>query len=77
MSTTSYQSIITLEPGKRSGKPTVRGLRITVYDVLSYLAAGMTPAEILADFPTLTEADIHACLSYAADREHQLLVAHA
>jgi uncharacterized protein (DUF433 family) len=74
---TSYQSIITLEPGKRSGKPTIRGLRITVYDILSYMAAGMTPDEILADFPTLTEADIQACLSYAADREHQLLVAHA
>lgn len=74
---TSYQSIITLEPGKRSGKPTIRGLRITVYDILSYLAAGMTLDEILADFPTLTEADIQACLSYAADREHQLLVAHA
>jgi uncharacterized protein (DUF433 family) len=74
---TPYQSIITLEPGKRSGKPTIRGLRITVYDILSYLAAGMTPQEILADFPLLTEADIQACLSYAADREHQLLVAHA
>jgi uncharacterized protein (DUF433 family) len=74
---TSYQAIIRLEPGKRSGKPTIRGLRITVYDVLSYLAAGMTPDEILADFPTLTEEDIQACLSYAADREHQLLVAHA
>jgi len=73
---TSYQSIITLEPGKRSGKPTIRGLRITVYDVLSYLAAGMTPQQILTDFPALTEQDIQACLSYAADREHQLLVAH-
>ncbi len=72
-----YQSIITLEPGKRSGKPTIRGLRIRVYDVLSYLAAGMTSDEILVDFPTLTEVDIQACLSYAADREHQLLVAHA
>jgi uncharacterized protein (DUF433 family) len=74
---TPCQSIITPEPGKRSGKPTIRGLRITVYDILSYLAAGMTPDEILADFPTLTEADIQACLSYAPDREHQLLVAHA
>ena len=73
---TPYQSIITLEPGKRSGKPTIRGLRITVYDILSYLAAGMTPQEILADFPALTEQDIQACLSYAADREHQLLVTH-
>ena len=65
---TSYQSIITLEPGKRSGKPTIRGLRITVYDVLSYLAAGMTPQQILTDFPALTEQDIQACLNYAADR---------
>ena len=69
----SYQSILTLEPGKRSGKPTIRGMRITVYDVLSYLAAGMTHQEILNDFPYLTEEDIRACLSYAADREHQLL----
>ncbi|NOK58705.1 MAG: DUF433 domain-containing protein [Chloroflexi bacterium AL-W] len=74
---TSYQSIITLEPGKRSGKPTIRGMRITVYDVLSYLAAGMTAQEILADFPYLTEEDIQACLSYAADRERHLLVAQA
>jgi uncharacterized protein (DUF433 family) len=72
---TSYQDIITLEPGKRSGKPTIRGLRITVYDVLSYLAAGMTAKEIVDDFPYLTEQDIQACLSYAADRERQLLVA--
>lgn len=72
---TSYQDIITLEPGKRSGKPTIRSMRITVYDVLSYLAAGMTHQEILADFPYLTEEDIRACLSYAADRERQMLVA--
>lgn len=69
----SYQAILALEPGKRSGKPTIRGLRITVYDVLSYLAAGMTHQEILNDFPYLTEEDIRACLSYAADRERQLL----
>jgi len=69
----SYQSILTLESGKRSGKPTIRGMRITVYDVLSYLAAGMTHQEILNDFPYLTEEDIRACLSYAADRERQLL----
>ena len=69
----SYQSILTLEPGKRSGKPTIRGMRITVYDVLSYLAAGVTHQEILNDFPYLTEEDIRACLSYAADRENQLL----
>ena len=72
-----YQKIITLEPGKRSGKPTIRGLRITVYDVLSYLAAGLTPEQILADFPSLTAEDIRACLSYAADRERHLVVAHA
>lgn len=72
---TSYQSIITLEPGKRSGKPTIRGMRITVYDVLSYLAVGMTVQEILADFPYLTAEDIQACLSYAADRERQVVVA--
>ncbi len=73
----SYQNIITVEPGKRSGKPCIRGLRITVYDVLSYLAAGMTHEEILRDFPDLTEDDIRACLGYAADRERQSLVAHA
>jgi uncharacterized protein (DUF433 family) len=77
VSATPYQSIITLEPGKRGGKPTIRGLRITVYDVLSYLAAGMTPQEILVDFPSLTEEDIQACLSYAAERERQVLVARA
>lgn len=73
----SYQSIITIEPGKRGGKPCIRGMRITVYDVLSYLAAGMTTEEILADFPYLTGDDIRACLSYAADREKQMRVAHA
>lgn len=70
-----YQEIITLEPGKRSGKPCIRGLRITVYDVLSYLAAGMSHEEILADFPYLTDEDILACLAYAADRENQTLIA--
>ena len=74
---TDYQSIITLEPGKRSGKATIRGMRITVYDVLSYLAAGMTAEEILADFPYLTAEDIQACLSYAADRERHLLLMQA
>jgi uncharacterized protein (DUF433 family) len=69
----SYQAILTLEPGKRRGQPTIRGTRMTVYDVLSYLAAGMTHQEILKDFPYLTEEDIRACLSYAADRERQLL----
>ncbi len=70
----AYQTIITIEPNKRGGKPCIRGMRITVYDVLSYLAAGMTQQEILDDFPYLTEEDIRACLSYAADREHQTLV---
>jgi len=69
------ENIITLEPGKRGGKPCIRGMRITVYDVLSYLAAGMTQQEILSDFPYLTEADIHACLGYAAEREQRTLVA--
>ncbi len=64
-----YQDIITIEPGKRGGKPCIRGMRITVYDVLSYLAAGMTHQEVLDDFPSLTEEDIRACLGYAADRE--------
>lgn len=69
-----YRKIITLEPGKRSGKPTIRGLRITVYDVLDYLASGMTPEEILRDFPSLTLEDVHACLSFAADRERRVTV---
>lgn len=61
-----YTQIITIEPGKRSGKPCIRGLRITVSDVLEYMAAGMTHEEILADFPDLTEMDLRACLAYAA-----------
>jgi uncharacterized protein (DUF433 family) len=69
----SYKDILTLEPGKRGSKPCIRGMRITVYDVLSYLAAGMTHDQILADFPYLTDEDIRACLSYAADRERQTL----
>jgi uncharacterized protein (DUF433 family) len=60
-----------MEPGKRSGKPCIRGLRITVGDVLGYLASGMTHAEILSDFPYLTEDDIRACLAFAADRERK------
>jgi len=67
----SYQSVITLEPGKRGGKPCIRGMRITVADVLGWLASGMTHAEIIADFPELNETDIRACLAYAADREHK------
>ncbi len=62
----NYQDRITLEPGKRGGKPCIRGMRITVYDVLDYLASGMTPQEILADFPYLTKEDILACLSITA-----------
>ncbi|MBP6823205.1 MAG: DUF433 domain-containing protein [Acidobacteria bacterium] len=69
-----YKDIITIEPGKRGGKPCIRGMRITVYDVLGYLASGMTNEEILDDFPYLTEEDIRACLSYAADREKSLMV---
>jgi uncharacterized protein (DUF433 family) len=61
-----YQDIITIEPGKRGGKPCIRGMRITVYDVLEYLASGMTHQEILNDFPYLTEDDIRACLRFAA-----------
>ena len=64
-----YRNIITIEPDKRFGKPCVRGMRITVYDVLSYLASGMTQEEILDNYPDLTREDILACLSYAADRE--------
>ena len=71
----AFNPLITIEPGKRSGQPCIRGLRITVYDVLSYLASGMTEQEVLADFPYLTHEDILACLSYAADREHRMLVA--
>lgn len=68
----SYEEIITREPGKMGGKPTVRGMRITVHDALSYLAAGMSKEEIIEDFPYLTEEDILACLAYAADRERRL-----
>jgi len=67
-----YSQIITREPGKRSGKPCIRGTRITVVDILEYLAGGMTHAEILADFPQLREEDILACLAFAADREREL-----
>jgi uncharacterized protein (DUF433 family) len=69
----SYQGIITIEPGKRGGKPCVRALRITVGDVLGWLAAGMSHQEILDDYPELTEQDILACLAYAADRERRLV----
>ncbi len=71
----SYEHIITVEPDKRSGKPCIRGMRITVYDVLEYLASGMTEDEILADFSELTREDIKACLAFAADRERKLFTA--
>jgi len=70
-----YKSRIALEPGKRSGKPCIRGMRITVHDVLSYLAAGMTQKQILADFPYLEREDILACLAYAADSEKHSMLA--
>ena len=72
-----YSKIITMEPGKRSGKPCIRGLRFTVQDVLEYLAGGMSEAEIVQDFPELTREDIKACLAFAADRERKLFVAPA
>lgn len=67
-----YQHLITIEPGKRGGKPCIRGMRITVSDVLDYLAGGMSEEAILADFPDLTRDDIRACLAFAADRERRL-----
>ncbi|MDT4956045.1 MAG: hypothetical protein QOJ02_4183 [Acidobacteriota bacterium] len=70
----NYRDIITIEPGKRGGKPCIRGMRITVYDVLEYLASGMTQEEVLEDFPYLTKEDILACFSYAADREKRLML---
>lgn len=68
-----YQQLITIDPEKRFGKPTIRGLRITVQDVLEYLASGMTEAQIVADFPELTSEDIRACLAFAADRERKMV----
>ena len=68
-----YRDTITIEPGKRGGKPTIRGMRITVQDVLEYLAGGMSEDEILSDFPELTREDIRACLAFAADRERKLM----
>lgn len=72
-----YASVITIDSGKRSGKPCIRGLRITVSDLLEYLASGMTEEEVLLDFPELTKDDIRACLAFAADRERKLLIAAA
>ncbi|MEC4814815.1 MAG: DUF433 domain-containing protein [Scytonema sp. PMC 1069.18] len=69
----SYSNIITIEPDKRGGKPCIRRMRISVYDVLGWLATGMSQDEILDDFPELTQEDIRACLEFAADREHRLV----
>jgi len=68
-----YREYITIDPNKRGGKPCVRGLRITVYEVLEYLASDMTEEEILADFPDLTREDFKACIAFAADRERKLM----
>lgn len=68
-----YRKFITVEPTKRGGKPCVRGLRITVYEVLEYLASDMTEDEILSDFPDLTKDDLKACIAFAADRERRLM----
>lgn len=70
-----YREHITIEPGKRSGQPCIRGMRITVYDVLSYLASGMSTEEVLDDFPELSKDDVLACLAYAADTERKSLTA--
>ncbi len=67
-----YRSLITIEPGKRGGRPCIRGMRITVYDILGWLAAGMTNDQIVEEYPELTVEDIRAALAYAADREHHL-----
>jgi len=69
----NYKGIITIEPGKRGGQPTIRGMRITVYDVLKMLASGMSEKKILSDFPELTKKDIKAVLAYASEREHSLI----
>ena len=71
----NYRDIITVESDKRGGKPCVRGLRITVYEVLEYMASEMTEAEILEDFPDLTQEDLKACIAYAADRERRFMSA--
>jgi uncharacterized protein (DUF433 family) len=70
---TTYQDIIAMEPGKRGGRPCIRGMRITVGDVLGWLAAGMSHEQIIDEYPELTERDIRACLAYAADRERRLI----
>ena len=70
-----YSERITIDSNTRFGRPTIRGMRISVYDILGWLASGMTIQDILDDYPELTEEDIHATLSYAADREHKILIA--
>ena len=75
ISTMNYRNFITIEPNKCGGKPCVRGLRITGYEVLEYLASKMTEAEILDDFPDLTREDLKACIAYAADRERRFMTA--
>jgi uncharacterized protein (DUF433 family) len=72
-----YRQRITIEPGKRGGKPCIRNMRITVYDILGWLASGMSHAEIVADFPELSPEDIHAALAFAADRDHHLVASPA
>lgn len=72
-----YRDRITINPAKRGGKPCIRDLRITVYDVLEYLASGMSESEIVEEFPDLTVEDIRACLAFAADRERKLASAGA
>lgn len=69
-----YTQVITVEPGKMGGKPCIRGLRITVSNILDYLASGMSEDDILHDFPELTRDDIRACLAFAADRERKLMI---
>lgn len=71
-----YRQRITIEPGKRGGKPCIRGMRITVYDVLAWLASGMSEEQIIEDYPELSKEDIRACLAFAADRERQLTSIH-
>ena len=71
----NYLNVITIESGKRSGKPCIRGMRITVADILEYLASGMTEEDVLRDFPELTKNDIRACLAFAAEREKKLMMA--
>jgi uncharacterized protein (DUF433 family) len=73
--TTGYRDIVTIEPGKRGGRPCIRGMRIAVADILGWLADGMSHAEILSDYPELTERDIRAALAYAADRERHVVTA--